>query len=55
MNKLLLVFEFEFGDDKEYEVKATQNSAVYTKEVYGHLLELYHLVVWKSYSKEENT
>ena len=32
--------EFEPGDDKEYEVEAIRDSAVYTKEVDGHLPEL---------------
>ena len=40
-----LVLEFKPGDnDKEYEVEAIQNSAVYTKEVDGYLPELYYLV-----------
>ena len=46
--------EFEPGNDKEYEVEAIQNGAVYTKKVDRHLLELYYLVAWKGYLKEEN-
>ena len=47
--------EFEPGDDKEYEVGAIRDSAVYTKKADRHLLGLYYLVAWKSYPKEENT
>ena len=47
--------EFEPGNDKEYEMEAILDSAVYTKEVDRHLLELYYLVAWKGYSEEENT
>ena len=47
--------EFEPGDDKEYEVKAIQNSAVYAKEADRYLPRLYSLVVWKGYPEEKNT
>ena len=47
--------EFEPGDDKEYEVEAIRDSAVYAKEVDGHLPGLYYLVAWKGYSEEEST
>ena len=47
--------EFEPGDDKEYEVEAIRDSAVYAKEADGHLPGLYYLVAWKDYPKEENT
>ena len=46
--------EFGEGDDKEYEVEAIQDNAVYAKEVDGHLPELYDLVAWKAYLEEEN-
>ena len=36
--------EFEPGDDKEYEVEAIRDSAVYAKEANGHLPGLYYLV-----------
>ncbi len=39
---------------KEYEVKDIKNSTVYTRESRGHLSVLYYLVLWKSYSEEEN-
>ena len=48
-------FELEPGDDKEYEVEAIRDSAVYAKEVDGHLPGLYYIVVWKSYPDEEST
>ena len=54
MNKFS-VLEFEPGDDKEYEVEAIQDSAVYAKEADKHLPELYYLVIWKGYPEEENT
>ena len=54
MNKFS-VPEFEPGNNKEYEVKAIQDSTVYAKEADGHLPGLYYLVVWKGYSKEKNT
>ena len=51
-----LMPEFELGNDnKEYEMEAIQDNAVYAKEANGHLQRLYYLVVWKSYLEEENT
>ena len=48
--------EFEPGNDKEYEVEAIWDSAVYARESEsGHLPGLYYLVPWKGYPKEENT
>ena len=47
--------EFEPGNDKEYELVAIQNTAVYAKEADGHLPGLYYLVAWKGYLEEENT
>ena len=50
------MLEFEPGDDdKEYEVEAIQESAVYAKKADGHLPGLYYLVAWKGYPEEENT
>lgn len=37
--------EFKTGYEKEYEVKAIQNSTVYTKEVDKYLSGLFYLVV----------
>ena len=48
-------FELEPGDNKEYEVEAIRDSAVYAKEADGHLLGLYYLVAWKGYPEEEST
>ena len=51
-----LVPEFEPGDDKEYEVEAIWDSAVYARESKsGHLPSLYYLISWKRYLEEENT
>ena len=48
--------EFELGDDKEYEVEAIWDSAVYARESeLGHLRGLYYLESWKRYPEEENT
>ena len=48
--------EFEPGDDdKEYEMEAIRDSAVYAQEADGHLPGLYYLVAWKGYPEEENT
>ena len=50
------VLEFEPGDDKEYEVEAIWDSAVYARESEsGYLPGLYYLVSWKRYLEEENT
>lgn len=46
-------FENE-GNGKKYTVKIICNSAVYASKSKGHLPGLYYLVLWKSYSKEEN-
>ena len=47
--------EFDTGDNKEYEVEAIIDSAVYAKEVEGHLPSLYYLVSWKGYLEEKST
>ena len=49
------MLDFELGDDKKYKMEAIQDSAVYVKEVDKHPPRLYYLVVWKGYSKEQNT
>ena len=55
MNDTQLNFEFEAGDDKEYEVDGIRDSAVYARESAGQLPGLYYLVSWKGYPEEENT
>ena len=40
---------------RKYEVEAICNSAVYARELAGHLPELYYLVSWKGYLKKKNT
>ena len=55
VNDTHLDFEFEVGDDKEYEVDGIWDSVVYAKESAGQLPGLYYLVLWKDYPEEENT
>lgn len=48
--------EFEIdGNDKEYNIKAICNSAVYVSKSKEHLLGLYYLILWKNYPSKENT
>ena len=47
--------KFKPGDNKEYEIKAIQDSTVYAKKTDRHLLGLYYMVVWKHYLEEKNT
>ena len=46
--------EFEPGNNKEYEVEAIRDSAVYAKKVDRHLSGLYYLVTWTGYPEEES-
>lgn len=55
MNKALSQMKFESSYSKEYKFKIIQNSAIYTKKLEDNPLKLYYLVLWKNYSKEENT
>ena len=57
MNELFLEPEPEFdaSNNREYKVEAIIDSAVYAKEVEGHLPGLYYLISCKNYSDEENT
>ena len=55
VNDTKLNFEFEAGDDKEYEVDGIRDSAVYARESAEQLPGLYYLVSWKGYPEEENT
>ena len=56
VNNTQLDFDFEAGNNKEYEVDGIRDSAVYTKKsITGQLAKLYYLVSWKGYPKEENT
>lgn len=44
------------GNDKEYEVEAIWDSAIYAKKSgEGHLLGFYYLVLCKDYPEKENT
>ncbi len=47
--------EFEVGDNKEYEVKAIIDSAVYSQQANDQMPGLYYVVSWKGYPEEENT
>ena len=42
-------------DSKKYKVEAICDSAIYARELAGHLPRLYYLVSWKGYPEEENT
>ncbi len=53
-NNTRLEFENE-GNSEEYEFEAICDSAVYARESEGHLSGFYYLVLWKSYTEEENT
>ena len=41
-------------DDKDYKVETIYNSKVYEKKVIDQLPDLYYLVSWKCYTKEES-
>lgn len=47
--------EFDVGNEKKYNVKGIQDSAVYTRESKDDVPGLYYLLLWKDYSEEENT
>ena len=50
------VSELDAGNNsEEYKIEAIWDSAVYARELEGHLPGFYYLVAWKSYPKEENT
>ncbi len=46
---------FEIGDDKEYEVEAIIDSAVYGKEANNQMPSLYYLILWKGYLEKKST
>ena len=56
MNYTQLDFKFEASNDEKYKVDSIRDSVVYAKELTtGQLLELYNLILWKSYPDKENT
>ena len=55
VDKKVTELEFEFGNNKRYNVGAIWNSAFYTSKLEGYLLSQYYLVAWKLYLEEENT
>ena len=44
VNNMQLNFEFETGNNKEYEIDGIRDNTVYARELAGQLLELYYLV-----------
>ncbi len=46
--------EFEVGDNKEYEIEAIIDSAMYNQQANNQMPSLYYLVLWKGYPEEEN-
>ncbi len=46
--------EFEAGGNKEYEVEAIIDSAVYSQQANYQMPDLYYLVLWKGYPEEKN-
>ncbi len=55
MEETMSRLEFENEGDKEYEIKAIRDSAIYVSESESHLPGLDYLVSWKGYPEEENT
>ena len=57
MDEEIKQIEFDAGDNSgKYKVKAIWDGAVYARESKsGYLSDLYYLVSWKRYPKEENT
>lgn len=53
-DKLVLELEFEVGNDKEYEVEAIKDSAVYVDTYQEKLPKLYYLISWKGYPESES-
>ncbi len=47
--------EFEVEGNKEYEIEAIIDSAVYNQQANNQMPGLYYLVLWKGYPEEENT
>ncbi len=45
-------FEFEAGDNKEYEVETIIDSTVYDQQAKDQMPGLYYLVSWKGYPEE---
>lgn len=55
-----MTIRLEFNNEKnseKYEFEAICNKKIHTKESDSgyYLIDLYHLVLWKSYLEEENT
>ncbi len=56
-SNIIVWLKLDKGNSKEYEIDTIYDSEVYVKELDSgyYLLGLYYLILWKSYSKEENT
>lgn len=56
MDRITCKLEFEDNVNKKYKIEAIFNSVIYIrKSESGHLPGLYNLILWKGYSKNENT
>ena len=55
VDKNLAKLEFEAGNSIKYKVEVIWHSVVYANKAKCYLLDLYYLVIWKKYPKEENT
>lgn len=42
------------NNNRKYKVEIISNSTIYVIKSNGYLRELYYLVLWKDYLKEEN-
>lgn len=48
------LFDMDQSDSKKYKVQTICNSTGYTSKLGDHLLNQYHLILWKNYVEEEN-
>ena len=55
LSELEKELKFEAKDNKQYEVKAIIDSAIYGQQANNNQMpDLYYLVLWKGYPEEEN-
>lgn len=50
-----LQFDDSESNSGKYKVEAIWDSMIYARELEGHLLGLYYLVLWKGYYEKKNT
>ena len=55
VDKQVIKLEIEAGNSKEYEIKAICNRTIYIYKAKSYLPGLYNLIMWRKYSKIENT